>query len=298
MNDVGRVKRPFSSSPKGCGQLKIKFFKMNGAGNDFIVIDNRENILADFDINHFVKMVCRRGKSIGADGLMLLENSNTVDFKMRYFNSDGSEGEMCGNGARCIARFANMIGVAGKAMKFETISGVHEALLVDDEVRIMFPDLSLDNFKLFQKHDFGFGPIEYHFATVGVPHTMIFREDVESMDYGTLLEWGRKIRYTLNVFPKGTNVNFIKIVDGSNITVRTYERGVENETLACGTGSVASSIVCFLIGRVEPPVQVKVRGGRLKVGFELIDERFVNVYLQGDARTVAEGYILPDAWKE
>lgn len=278
--------------------MKIKFFKMNGAGNDFIVIDNRENVLANFDINHFAQMVCRRGKSIGADGLMLIESSNIADFKMRYFNSDGSEGEMCGNGARCIAKFAHMIGVASERMKFETISGVHEATILGEGVRVMFPNLSLDSFKLFQKHDFGFGTVEYHFAIVGVPHTVIFRKNIESLDQQTLLDLGRKVRYALDVFPKGTNVNFIKVVDGSSIAIRTYERGVENETLACGTGSVASSIVSFLLNLVEPPVRVNARGGELKVGFELRGDEFTNVYLQGDARIVAEGYILPDAWKE
>ncbi|WP_231845460.1 diaminopimelate epimerase [Pseudothermotoga hypogea] len=278
--------------------MKIKFFKMNGAGNDFIVIDNRENALKDFDISHFVRMVCRRGKSIGADGLMLLERSDSADFKMRYFNSDGSEGEMCGNGARCIARFANLMNVAKEHMRFETIAGIHEAVIVGEEVQIMFPDLKVNDFKLLQRHDFGFGPIEYHFGTVGVPHVVIFRGDVESMEDELLLNWGRKIRYALDVFPRGTNVNFVKVVGPSHIIVRTYERGVENETLACGTGSIASSIVSFLIHAVEPPVTVKVRGGELKVGFERCADEFKNVYLQGDARVVAEGYILPDAWKE
>uniref|UniRef100_A0A832I994 Diaminopimelate epimerase n=1 Tax=Pseudothermotoga hypogea TaxID=57487 RepID=A0A832I994_9THEM len=271
---------------------------MNGAGNDFIVIDNRKNVLKDFEVSHFVKMVCRRGKSIGADGLMLLERSDSADFKMRYFNSDGSEGEMCGNGARCIARFANFLNVAGQHMRFETIAGIHEAVIVGEEVRIMFPNLKVNDFKLFQRHDFGFGPIEYHFGTVGVPHVVIFREDVESTETEVLLDWGRKIRYALDVFPRGTNVNFVEVVGPSRIIVRTYERGVENETLACGTGSIASSIVSFLIHAVEPPVGVKVRGGELKVGFERHDNEFKNVYLQGDARIVAEGYILPDAWKE
>ncbi|WP_448522805.1 diaminopimelate epimerase [Pseudothermotoga sp.] len=278
--------------------MRIRFVKMNGAGNDFIVIDNRENVLKDFDINHFVRMVCRRGKALGADGLMLLEHSDLADFKMRYFNSDGSEGEMCGNGARCIARFANLIGVAGQKMRFETIAGIHEATIVGEEVQIMFPDLKVNNFKLFQKHDFGFGPIEYHFGTVGVPHVVIFHQNVESMENELLLNWGRKIRYALDVFPRGTNVNFVEVVGPSRIIIRTYERGVENETLACGTGSIASSIVSFLIHAVEPPVSVKARGGELKVGFERRDNEFKKVYLQGDARVVAEGYILPDALKE
>ncbi|MFN4190757.1 MAG: diaminopimelate epimerase, partial [Pseudothermotoga sp.] len=131
--------------------MKIPFYKMNGAGNDFIVIDNRDGILDSFDIKNFVKSVCRRRKSIGADGLMTLENSTKADFRMRYFNSDGSEGEMCGNGARCIAKFAYLTGAAKERMKFETMSGMHEALILGDDVRVMFPELDSNTFKLNQK---------------------------------------------------------------------------------------------------------------------------------------------------
>lgn len=278
--------------------MKISFFKMNGAGNDFIVIDNREGALQSFDMNNFVRLVCRRRKSIGADGLMILESSNKVDFKMRYFNSDGSEGEMCGNGARCIAKFAYLLGVAKETMKFETMSGIHEALIVGEDVRVMFPDLDANAFKLNQKHDFGFGEIEYHFAIVGVPHAVIYRDDVEFMNDDLIKDLGRKIRYSLDVFPKGTNVNFVKVSDKNKIVVRTYERGVEDETLACGTGSIASSVISSLLKNVNPPVRVKVKGGMLEVGFSLSNDVVRNIYLQGDARVVAQGYILEDALKE
>lgn len=278
--------------------MKISFFKMNGAGNDFIVIDNREGALQSFDMNNFVRLVCRRRKSIGADGLMTLENSNKVDFRMRYFNSDGSEGEMCGNGARCIAKFAYLLGVARETMKFETMSGIHEALIVGEDVRVVFPDLNANTFKLNQKYDFGFGEIEYHFAVVGVPHAVIYRDDVEFMNDDLIKDLGRKIRYSLDVFPKGTNVNFVKVSDKNKIVVRTYERGVEDETLACGTGSIASSVISSLLKNVSPPVRVKVKGGMLEVGFSLSNDVVKNIYLQGDARVVAQGYILEDALKE
>ncbi len=271
---------------------------MNGAGNDFIVIDNRDGILDSFDIKNFVKSVCRRRKSVGADGLMTLENSIKADFRMRYFNSDGSEGEMCGNGARCIAKFAYLLGAANGRMKFETMSGMHEALVLGDEVRVMFPELDLNTFKLNQKHDFGFGNIEYHFATVGVPHAVIYRNDIELMNDDLLKDFGRKIRYALDVFPKGTNVNFVKVSGEDKIIVRTYERGVEDETLACGTGSIASSVISSLLVGVNQPVKVKVRGGLLEVGFNISGKTVKNVYLQGDARVVARGYILEDALKE
>lgn len=278
--------------------MKIPFYKMNGAGNDFIVIDNRGNILDSFNINNFVKLVCRRRKSIGADGLMTLENSTKADFRMRYFNSDGSEGEMCGNGARCIAKFAYLTGAAKERMKFETMSGMHEALILGDDVRVMFPELDSNTFKLNQKHDFGFGRIEYHFATVGVPHAVIYRNDVELMNDDLLKDFGRKIRYALDVFPKGTNVNFVKVSGEEKIIVRTYERGVEEETLACGTGSIASAVISFLLKGINQPVKVKVRGGILEVGFNAFGNTIKNVYLQGDARVVAHGYILEDALKE
>lgn len=278
--------------------MKIEFVKMNGAGNDFIVIDNRKGVLKNLEISTFVRLVCRRRKSIGADGLMILEDSNKADFKMRYFNSDGSEGEMCGNGARCIARFAYLLGVAEEEMKFETMSGIHEAFIIGENVRIIFPDLNINTFKLNQRNDFGFGEIEYHFATVGVPHAVIYRKDVESMNDDLLKDLGRKVRYNLNVFPKGTNVNFVKISDENEIIVRTYERGVEDETFACGTGSIASCVISHLLSKVQPPVLVKAKGGKLKVGFEKISSFLKNVYLEGDAKVVAQGYILEDALKE
>jgi len=278
--------------------MRVPFYKMNGAGNDFIIIDNREKILAAYDLSHFVKMVCRRRKSVGADGLMVLESSEKADFKMRYFNSDGSEGEMCGNGARCIAKFAYILGVSKEEMQFETLSGIHKAQIIDEDVRVNFPDLKTDEFRLHQHHDFGFGKIEYHHVTVGVPHTVIYREDVETLDDNTIRDLGRKIRYCLDLFPRGTNVNFVKVTDKNKIVIRTYERGVEDETLACGTGSIASSIVSSIIFGLEVPIVVHARGGILKVGFEKIGTDLKNIFLQGDARVVAQGHILPDALKE
>ncbi|MFN4189816.1 MAG: diaminopimelate epimerase, partial [Pseudothermotoga sp.] len=187
---------------------------------------------------------------------------------------------------------------AKERMKFETMSGMHEALILGDDVRVMFPELDSNTFKLNQKHDFGFGRIEYHFATVGVPHAVIYRNDVELMNDDLLKDFGRKIRYALDVFPKGTNVNFVKVSGEEKIIVRTYERGVEEETLACGTGSIASAVISFLLKGVNQPVKVKVRGGILEVGFNAFGNTIKNVYLQGDARVVAHGYILEDALKE
>jgi len=278
--------------------VRIEFVKMNGAGNDFILIDNRNGILNGFDISRFVRLVCRRRKSIGADGLMILENSDKADFKMRYFNSDGSEGEMCGNGARCISRFAYLLGVAKETMRFETLSGIHEAAIVGDDVRVNFPDLDLSTFRLNQYHNFGFGEMEFHFAVVGVPHAVIYREDVELMSDDLIKDLGRKIRYSLDLFPNGTNVNFVKVSGENELIVRTYERGVEDETLACGTGSIASCAIMFVLSKIQPPVLVKAKGGTLEIGFQKVSSLLKHVYLKGDARIVAQGYILSDALKE
>lgn len=278
--------------------MEIPFYKMNGAGNDFIVIDNRDDVLRGFDLSRFVSLVCRRRKSIGADGLMLLERSSVADFKMRYFNSDGSEGEMCGNGARCIAKFAYLLGVAGERMRFETLSGVCEAEVVGEDIKVKFFDLSLKDVELKRFHDFGFGKVEFHFAKVGVPHAVLYRDDVDSIPYEELISMAKKVRYAFEVFPRGTNVNFVKALSDSQILVRTYERGVEDETWACGTGSIASSVISSLLFGMRPPIVVKVKGGLLKVDFRIEGDFIRDVYLEGDARVVAKGYITPDALKE
>ncbi|MCG0274959.1 MAG: diaminopimelate epimerase [Thermosediminibacteraceae bacterium] len=276
---------------------KIPFMKMSGCGNDFIVVDNRSGIMQEFNLPEFVRRVCTRRVSLGADGFMMLEKSDKADFKMRYFNSDGSEGEMCGNGARCISKFAYVIGAAGAEMKFETLAGIYESKINGDDVKIKFPEVKMSDVLLNQKYNFREDVREYHYALVGVPHTVIYREDVDKMDYKDLYDLGRNIRFTLEVFPKGTNVNFIKVIDENNIIIRTYERGVEDETLACGTGSVAAAIVSGLLGKTKPPVKMHTQGGVLKVYYNLGKDGIEDIYLEGNARIVAEGYLLPDAWR-
>lgn len=277
--------------------MDIPFYKMNGAGNDFIVIDNREGVVEKLGIplERFVRLVCRRRKAIGADGVMLLERSSLASFKMRYFNSDGSEGEMCGNGARCIAKFAYIIGVSGEDVRFETLAGICEAKVLGENVKVRFFDLDLKDFRLAQVHDFGLGPMEYHFSMVGVPHVVLYRNDVEALSRDELISIARKVRYSFDVFPKGTNVNFVRVLNDREMVIRTYERGVEDETLACGTGSIASSVISSLLFDMRPPITVRAKGGILKVDFNLEGDSVRNVYLEGDARVVARGYIMPDA---
>ncbi|AEH51397.1 diaminopimelate epimerase [Pseudothermotoga thermarum] len=275
---------------------KIPFTKMNGAGNDFIVFDNRDGILDNLDLKAFVKKICDRRFSLGADGVLVLENSKIADFSMRYFNSDGSEAEMCGNGARCIARFAYLKGVAKEKMIFETKAGLYEAEVVEDRVRVKFPDVDLSKIQLDQSYKFSEELEKYHFATVGVPHTVFYVDDFSNLTHEKIVELGRKVRYCTEIFPKGANVNFVKVIDENTIAVRTYERGVEDETYACGTGAVSCAIVSTLLGKVKPPVVVKVLGGTLKVHFKIEGQKTTEIFLEGDARVVAEGYILPDGW--
>lgn len=275
---------------------KIPFMKMNGCGNDFIVVDNRQGIMNEYDLPEFIRRVCARRVSVGADGFMMIEESDKADFKMRYFNADGSEGEMCGNGARCISRFAYIQGVAENEMTFETLAGIYEAEIVGKNVRLKFPPVRIRDIHLHQTHEFDGKTLDYHYALVGVPHVVIYRDDVDAMDYKELLTLGRKIRYA-DIFPVGTNVNFLKIVDENNIIVRTYERGVEDETFACGTGSTTSAIISSLLGKTKVPVKMHTRAGVLKILFDTKDDVIDDLYMEGNAKVVAEGYLLPDAWR-
>lgn len=274
---------------------KIPFMKMNGCGNDFIVVDNRQDIMKGYILPEFIRRVCARRVSVGADGFMMIEESDKADFKMRYFNADGSEGEMCGNGARCISRFAYIQGAAKSEMTFETMAGIYEAEIVGKNVRLKFPPVRMSDIHLHLAHKFEGETLDYHYALVGVPHVVIYRDDVDIMDYKELFTLGRKIRYA-DIFPAGTNVNFLKIVDENNIIVRTYERGVEDETFACGTGSTASAIISCLLDKTKAPVNMHTRAGVLKILFNIKDAVIDDLYMEGNAKVVVEGYLLPDAW--
>lgn len=280
---------------------KISFMKMNGCGNDFIVVDDRkEKLVKSFNLSDFVKHVCKRRVSIGADGVILIKKSDKADFMMRYFNADGSEGEMCGNGARCVSMFVYLKGIAKSNMKFETIAGIYESQIKsENSVKVKFPRANIENIKLNQRYDFiGIGNIKnFHYALVGVPHTVLFEKNVKEIKDSDFILMSRKIRYTDNLFPDGTNVNFIQIMDRHNIVIRTYERGVEDETFACGTGATASVIISGMLDKVDSPVRVHAKGGILIV-YYLLKEKYIDeVYLEGNVRTVVEGYLLPSSWK-
>ena len=271
----------------------IEFFKMSGSGNDFILIDNRDSSLAVDDVVEFVKILCARKGSVGADGLIIIENSSQVDFRWRFFNADGSEVEMCGNGGRCAARFAFIRGIAPEKMSFETVAGIIDATVKGDAVKLRLTD------PRHLKLDYELKTMEGLFAlssiNTGVPHVVCFVDDLEHAD---VFNTGRMIRYHEHYRPAGTNVNFVTVVDERAIRVRTYERGVEDETLACGTGSVASALIASRKGLVAPPVDVLVQSGeRLRIYFDVTETGFENVYLEGSAKVVYQGLLWEESYK-
>jgi diaminopimelate epimerase len=273
-------------------EQKISFAKLSGAGNDFVIIDNRRGLIPKNEAD-FVRKVCARRVSAGADGLLLVENSDAADFKMRYFNSDGSEVETCGNGARCIARFAYIEKIVPSSkMKFETRAGIYSAQVMDDAVKLRMGDavgMRLD-FPLKLEN----GLHEISFANTGVPHVVYFVDDLEKVD---VVKLGRETRYHGDFQPEGTNANFIRVRDEHSLDIRTYERGVEDETLACGTGCIASAIVAAAKGKASSPVVAHTRGDYLlKIYFTLEPQGAKEVFLEGDARVIYRGHLLPDSW--
>ena len=270
----------------------IPFTKMSGSGNDFIVIDNRQGILPDIDPARFAERVCCRKLSAGADGLILVEKSERVDFRWNFFNSDGSVAEMCGNGARCVARFATMNGIAEEQMEFETLAGTIRAQVLGDRVKIKMTDPHdpVVNAVL----DVSAQTFAYSSINTGVPHVVLMVEDIETAD---VVGVGREIRRHPHFSPAGTNVNFVALQSDGVWAVRTYERGVEDETLACGTGNVAAALALFMQKGIGSPVSLKTRSGSLlKVYFSTDGSQFHEVFLEGDARIIYDGQLMPDAW--
>jgi diaminopimelate epimerase len=276
---------------------RIRFAKLSGAGNDFVIIDNRQKVIPE-DEADFVRKVCARRVSVGADGLLLVETSDAADFKMRYFNSDGSEVETCGNGARCIARFAYAEKIAPSSeMKFETRAGIYGAQVMEDSVKLRMGDATgmRLNFPLTLSDGRGMPrPYTVSFVNTGVPHVVFFLDDLEEVD---VVKIGRETRYHKDFQPEGTNANFAKMRDGDALDIRTYERGVEDETLACGTGCIAAAITAAAMGKAVSPIVAHTRGGYpLKIYFTLEPRGAKEVFLQGDARVICRGYLFKDSW--
>jgi diaminopimelate epimerase len=271
---------------------KIPFFKMTGCGNDFIIIDNRTGIWNHLKTPSFVKAVCRRNVSVGADGLIFVDDSDRHDFSWRFFNSDGSEAEMCGNGGRCAARFAFLNGIAGSNMSFETVAGVIRAEVDGSTVKIQLPEPM--NQEMDIKIDLDGRYFTVHSINTGVPHAVLFVEDIENIEVKQI---GSKIRFHKRFQPAGTNVNFVSQIKKNMLNIRTYERGVEDETLACGTGSVAAALVAISMGKAVSPVDIMTRGGEaLKVFAGQSCPPFKEVYLAGGARVLCKGEIWEEAF--
>lgn len=269
--------------------MDIFFSKLTAAGNDFVLIDNRESIIPENTYRHLAEKLCDRKYSIGADGLILLEKSSSQDFKMKYFNSDGSHATMCGNGGRSIAKFAYEIGAVKEKMVFETDAGLINAeILAGDRVSLDLYDPK--DLRTGIKAEADGRVFEIDFIDTGVPHAVIFVEDIENTD---VVRYGRAIRNHAEFAPAGTNVNFVQLTDANTLLIRTYERGVEGETLACGTGITASSIIAGLKGITKSPVNVIARGGdRLSVSFTAGENKKVtNVTLEGPAVTAFKGVV-------
>jgi diaminopimelate epimerase len=264
----------------------LRFMKMNGAGNDFVMIDNR---LGDLRLaSDQIAKICDRHRGVGADGVLVLERAaNGADFRMRYYNADGGEAEMCGNGARCFARYAGRVAGPREKVSFETPAGVIGAELQGELVRLQMNEPKDMNLGITiplpnQK-------IAAHFVNSGVPHVVVPVDDLEGANVRNL---GAAIRRHELFAPKGANVNFLKERSPQQIAIRTYERGVEDETLACGTGVVASALIFAAIKNVDGPIGVLVRGGNeLQVGFDKAGDQFRNVTLTGPADFVFEGTI-------
>lgn len=268
----------------------IAFCKMSGSGNDFIIIDNRDLSLAVGELPDFVRKVCRRKVSVGADGLLLIEPSAVANFKWRFFNSNGSVAEMCGNASRCVARYALEHGIAGKTLSFETLAGIINAEVKGDivKIRLTNPSALRQNIRIFLTG----GECEVDFIDTGVPHAVCF---VKSLDGFAILEAGREIRRHEVFQPHGTNADFAQVFNRREMLVRTYERGVEDETLACGTGVVASVLAAAGRDLVDSPVDATVQSGEiLRVYFTMQEGCFEEIYLEGKVKIVYSGTI----WKE
>ncbi|OED39033.1 diaminopimelate epimerase [PVC group bacterium (ex Bugula neritina AB1)] len=276
--------------------MRIMFEKMNGTGNDFVMIDHREETYKD-QLSDLVVNICHRRFGIGADGVILIEKSQIADFKMRIFNADGSEAEMCGNGARCAIKFAKQLNLSTSSgtdrFVFETMEGALVGTILptgDVEVEMQEPMNLNVNLKLTNSTPEEELSWEVSTLNTGVPHAIVFVPNIEKVD---VQSWGKIIREHAHFSPSGTNVNFVQVINSQTISIRTYERGVEAETFACGTGATASAILASLVKKVENPVKVIVKGGTLRIDFERLEveeaKSIRNVRMQGPATTVFKG---------
>ena len=262
------------------------FWKMHGAGNDFILMDDRALALRSLT-PRAIAALCRRRTGIGSEGAILIQPSTQAHFRMRFFNPDGGEADMCGNGARCVARLAHELGAAPSRMTIETAAGLLRAEVLGDQVRLHMPEPA--DWRLDQTIEIHGRPLRYSFVNTGVPHVVA---EVADLPACPVAEWGAAVRGHPAFAPAGTNVNFVALAPPSALRVRTFERGVEAETLACGTGATASALVAARLGRLKPPVQVETAGGyTLTVDFRLTAQGAADVTLLCPAEHVFKGEV-------
>lgn len=258
--------------------MQIKFYKYQGTGNDFVMIDNRQGFFPKGNIQ-LIEKLCDRRFGIGADGLILLENDTETDFRMVYYNSDGNESSMCGNGGRCLVAFAKSLNVIIEETTFIATDGLHNATILENGI-VSLQMKDVDEVKIDN---------EYVFLNTGSPHHVTLVNDIENYDVKTN---GTEIRYSDLYGKAGSNVNFVNQISNNHFRLRTYERGVEDETLSCGTGATATAIAMHAIGKTNSnTIYINVEGGMLKVSFEKAGTIYSKVFLEGKAEFVLEGII-------
>jgi len=262
----------------------LPFYKLHGAGNDFILIDNRLHHIHKYSDNkELIERLCNRHLGIGADGLILLNNKAAFDFEMIYYNSDGQKGSMCGNGGRCVVAFANMLNIVHGKVKFFAHGATYYASILRKRGHTLFVSLQMPDVSVYEENN------HFVFLDTGSPHYVCFTDNVANTD---VYNDGRKIRNSKMFKEKGVNVNFVEI-QKDFLFVRTYERGVENETLSCGTGVTAAAMAAFLNAKGQgiSSFNIKTLGGNMKVGFRFDNNIFTEVSLEGPATFVFKGEI-------
>lgn len=290
------------------GNDEIRFWKMNGAGNDFIIINNTDGSINPGRYSHLARVLCERHLSIGADGMMFVEKpTEGGDYRMAFYNADGSRGEMCGNGARCICRYGYENGLAGDIQRVETTAGLVTGHRIDEriyKIKLNDPDVV----KLDMEAEIPDGKIKCSYVELGkpgIPHAVVFYEDVKDIlagneekrladvDESKVFELGRKLRYS-PAFPKGANINFADTKAGGNMYIKTYERGVEDITYACGTGTASTAAVLALKGANADELSFDMKGGTLIIELEKDGDIVRDIYLTGPTNIVAKGVIYDE----
>jgi diaminopimelate epimerase len=276
---------------------EIAFFKMSGSGNDFILIDNRAATVPRDLGSELARSICRRKVSVGADGLILIETDKEVDFSWRFFNADGSSAEMCGNGGRCAARLACLLGICGPRLSFRTLAGIVQAEVMGSRVKLQIT--SPHDLRLDEALDLDGLADPLHSVNTGVPHAVFLMDRTENLETRDIVNLGRKVRFHPRFAPAGTNVNFVVVLGPQSLAIRTYERGVEDETLACGTGAVAAALVAAAKQLVKPPVSVQTRSGEiLTIHFNAENDLASLVFLEGETTVIYRGKLWREAFKD